>query len=167
MSNTKPITKPFVSIDPPIVEDVLGRTLRSNNEFLQSIASSSEPHMFRYKKCKLYDNKHNPRKSMESMRKLSKKLRVKPVYWSKRKFKNTNQQKIDTMGIGLVIKPPVSQATTLANSMQNSPKRMRILEKPHKTRCSAVNIPIEQPNKYLAHYYKKSMLANMKNLSMK
>ena len=45
---SKPITKPFIGINPPIIEDVLGDELVKENKY-QEIADQIDMHEYKYK----------------------------------------------------------------------------------------------------------------------
>jgi hypothetical protein len=92
-------------IEQPTVEDTIGKKLVHKNEFqIPSISLNSQ--RYSYQKQKLYVPKK--RGSIESVRHHTKGLRVKPIFWCKTKKPLLTQRQIDTKGIGLMIKPPVS-----------------------------------------------------------
>jgi hypothetical protein len=112
--------------------------------------------MYVYRKQRLYPKKKNPRRSVEVQRSL-KKLRQKPICWSKRRVDVVKNQSdgagiLCTKGIGLVIQPPKSLAGESARSSVN--ERMRILEKTRKIRKESNMDDIAQ----VREYYKKSLM---------
>ena len=138
----KPITKPFAGINPPIVEDILGSELLRDNKY-QEISNQFDTHEHKFKKQNLFDRKRNHRRSLEDVfRNTQKSLRVSPIFRSKRKLSNFWMSKIESKGIGLIIKPPVKLNNKIGN-LKTTPRtnfKPRILENPRMSRASAPNL---------------------------
>lgn len=139
INQPKPFTKPFVSIDPPVVEDKLGGALFKQNDRSLDPSTDIDSNKYRYKKHRIGRNSQN-RRSMETVKHRScRKLCVKPIYWSKTKCKLLKEPKINTKEIGLFIKPPLSdfRSTQLMFNKGLSPNKPSILEQSRQNRESA------------------------------
>jgi hypothetical protein len=167
----------FNMIEPPIVEDVIGKNLAQKNEFSMPSIDPSTQRYF-YEKQTLYEPKK--RRSVESVKRRPKHLRVKPIFWSKSKLPLISQHKFDTKGIGLVIKPPPSFVNTKVMSMSQRgyivPQKPKLLEKIRRSRQSAPKIisthrdPFISENRKLdfnsydpcvEEYYRKTVLKRL------
>ena len=100
------MTIPFNTIEDPVVEDTIGEDLRKKNE-IPSFSTNITSQQF-FIKRKLYDQCGKSHQSSNSARKTNYKFNLHPIVWSKEKKKLLSQRKIDTKGIGLLIKPPAS-----------------------------------------------------------
>lgn len=145
---SKPITKPFTGVNPPIVEDVLGDELLRDNKY-QDFSDRFGKSEYVLKKQNLFDRRRNHRRSLEDVfRDTQKSLRVSPVFWSKRKLSNFKTNKIESKGIGLLIKPPVKLNDKIGN-LKITPRtnfKPKILEKPRMSRASAPNLSTSYTN---------------------